>query len=709
MATIFNFMNDNQQFLTDNKEAVEVFSINSSDHEITSVLRNRIAKSEAYFERAPYSLSKTRKMNHELLWGDAYRAGNNYPTLYNSSVKYTEPQIYVGIQTIISYLTGKIHEVESRPFNDTTAGQLIAKDFAKYAEAHGIQFGLIGLLTNVLFDLMEKRVGVIKLTWDPNYNKIGEIIPKHIDPARIVFDHTARRDDNPGFIAEKVNASVQDLLQKFPEKKEEIFEHFNIRAKQPTGNQLSARGDYFETWVTGQNKDGKPEEQLMCFIGGCVLAKSKNPHYLYDVEEEYISNAAPFPPKPYITINLLNDGSSKIDQNSLIEMVANMQHTLNRRKRTIAESAEHYAGLKVWAGDAVDKNDVEDLSGEPDESIVVDGEDVSKAVQKIAPDQLPQYVYQDAADIREQIHAVLGTPPNLRGTESNTETLGEAVMQRDQAEGRMTLLVRALDKFMDQYYAMLYQFVKVYYTEEHWQALAGENGQYDHVMMHRDRIKDGLDVRAKGGSNIPDDDDRLANIGMKLANMDRISTNELYKLLKLPKAEQMFESYVKEKVDPTLLVTNLQQAEGERTAEMDFEIIRAGQDAPAREDPKADHIETHRLQMVRDEYITGKDEDGKLIWTPEKKAAMEAHVTAEIESLRRRAIAMEDKLAANDQAKQNPMLPGSGNVAPDPSIAPTPPGMPPAMPGAPGQPPAPQGGGQPPAPATPPQAPPPQM
>lgn len=625
-------------------------------------------------------------------------------------MKYTEPQIYVGIQTIISYLTSKIHELESRPYNDSTAAQLISKDFAKYAEAHGVDQNLIGLLTNVLFDLMEKRVGVLKMTWDPGYNGIGEIIPKHVDPCRLVFDHTARRDDDPGFIAEKCDGSIQDMLQQFPNKKNEIYEHFGLRAGNATANQLSARGDWFEVWVTGQDKEGAPEQQLVSFIGGTVLLKTRNPHWLYDVEEEYIGNAMPRPPKPYITINLMNDGSSKIDQNSLIELVANLQHTLNRRKRTIAEAAEHYAGLKVWSGDAVDKDDVEDLSGEPDESIVVDGEDVTKAVVKVAPDQLPQYVYTDALDIREQIHAILGTPPNMRGTQSDTETLGEAVMQRDQAEGRMTLLVRALDGFMDRYYKMLYQFVKVYYTEEHWQAIAGENGTYDHIMMHRDRLKDGIDVRAKGGSNIPDDDDRLANIGIKLANMNRISNVDLYQLLKLPKADQMYENYVKETVDPTLLVKNILENEGDRTAEMDFEIIRNGGQAPPREDPKPNHIDTHRIQMTSDEYITGTDDEGRLVWTPEKKQALEEHVQREIESLRRRAIAMEDKLQANADAKASPMVPGGEGMPPVDPNSPMPP-----MPGAPGDPgsqqpgqmpPMPPGEGQPPAPAAPPAAPP---
>lgn len=672
-------MNDNNEaFLSEQKEAIDVFNIDASDFDITTTLRNRIAKSETFYEEDPkYKIKETRKRNQELLWGSHYNAGW-YPTLQNSSIKYEEHQIYSGIQTIIAYLTGRLHEVSAKPFNDTVGARLVAKDFTKFCEAHGVEFNLANLLVRVLYDLMTKRVGVLKLTHDPSYKKIGEIIPRHVDPTKIVFDHTAGTEDNPGFIAEKINCSVQDLCKRFPNKKKQIFEHLGI--KKGTAKQYADRVDYFEVWQTGSDKDGNAEEQLVCFMGGLVLLKARNPHFLYDVEEETIGNYLPMPPKPYITINLLNDGSNKLDQTSLIELVASLQHTLNRRKRTIAEQAERYAGLKVWSGSAVDKEDVEDLSGEPDESIVVDAEDVRTAVQKVAPDFLPQFIYEDAVDIRNTIHSILGTPPNMRGDTSDTETLGEAIMQRDQAAGRMETLVRALDAFMDRYYKMLFQFVKVYYTEEHWKALSGDDGTFEYVMMQRDRLEDGMDVSVKAGSNIPVDDAQMGNIAIKLATMDRLSTSDLYEMLNLPNAKQKYENYVKDKVDPTLLVKTVKEDEGDRTAYMDYEVIKAGKDAPPREDVEAGHIDTHREQMVSDDYQS---------WPADRKAALIEHVQKEIESLTRRAVAQEGKLAAQNAAQQQvdtnetmggsmmPPAPGGEQPpAPTPGGAPAPGQMP---------------------------------
>lgn len=673
-------MNDNnptnQSFLQEQKQAAESFNIDTSDHEITSILRKTINESETFYDSNPaYKIKETRKKNAQILFGDHYKAGS-YPDIRTSSIKYQESQAYAAIQTIISYLTARIPEVEARPWNNSVSGRLIARDFAKYAEAHGVEHNLKGITERILYDLMQKRVGVMKLVNDVSYKGRGEICPRHVDPSRIIIDHKSDLDGNPRFIAEKIPGTLGDIIDTFPDKKAEVFEAYNI--SKGTTKQLATPVERFEVWITGRSKDGKPEEQLVIFMGGIVLLKARNPHWLYDVETEIISNHLPLPPKPYILINLLNDGSNKLDQTSLIELIAPQQHSLNRLKRHILESTERYGGLNVFNSDAVSKEDVEELNFDGDESILVNSEDVTKAVAKVSPNFLPQWILKVAEDLVTTIHSIIGTPPNMRGDTSDTKTLGEAIMQRDQAEGRLQPLVRAMDNFYNKYYAMLFHMMKVHYTEEHWQVIAGEDGTFNYVMMQRDRLADGMDVYVKSGSSLPLDDDRLANIGVKLAEMDRISTLDLYKLLKLPKADEMAQNFIKDKIDPTLLAKNIKEDEGDRTAYQDYEVIMAGKYAPPREDPEAGHIDTHREQMMRDEYVTGTDRDGKVVWDDTKRQAFVEHVKAEVESLRRRAIALEGNIANQTEAAASPMTPGNEGMLPQPGQAPVEPGMTPA-------------------------------
>ena len=214
----------NASFLQEQKQAQELFDIEASDHDITTTLRNRIAASEKFYDSNPaYKIKETRKNNAAMLFGDHYKAGK-YPTLRNSSIQYQEAQIYAAIQTIISYVTSRIPEVESRPWNNSVAGRMIARDFAKYAEAHSVEHDLKAKVERMLYDLAQKRVGAIKLVYDVGYKGKGEICPRHIDPARLIFDHTAGLDDNPGFIAEKIPSTVGGLVDTFPDKKAEIFE-----------------------------------------------------------------------------------------------------------------------------------------------------------------------------------------------------------------------------------------------------------------------------------------------------------------------------------------------------------------------------------------------------------------------------------------------------------------------------------------------------
>src|SRR5690606_35964619 len=197
-----------------------------------------------------------------------------------------------------------------------------------------------------------------------------------------------------------------------------------------------------------------------------------------------------------------------------------------------------------------------------------------------------------------------------------------------------------------------------------------------------DRLKDGLDVMAVHGTNIPLDEERMTNIAVKLKSMNALSTLDMYRLMKLPKADQLFENFVKEQVDPTMLVKDANIEDSDRTAYMDYEVIKAGKMAPPREDPKPGHIDLHRQQMLRDEW------NDPQVWTPEKKAAFEAHLQAEIDSVQRRASGESLAIASKEQEKaETPeFMKPSGQQQPP---APEPPEDPAAKF-------APTGGGQPP-------------
>jgi hypothetical protein len=137
----------------------------------------------------------------------------------------------------------------------------------------------------------------------------------------------------------------------------------------------------------------------------------------------------------------------------------------------------------------------------------------------------------------------------------------------------------------------------------------------------------------------------------------------------------MVQNLVKEHLDPTLLVKSMNDNEGDRTAHMDYEVIKAGKFAMPREDPEPNHIATHREQMMSDEFQT---------LPLEQRQALVTHVQAEMASLQRRADAQQTVVDANEALNTPAMptpLPGETDLPPAPD---------PMMGGAPGAMPAPQ-------------------
>jgi hypothetical protein len=94
----------------------------------------------------------------------------------------------------------------------------------------------------------------------------------------------------------------------------------------------------------------------------------------------------------------------------------------------------------------------------------------------------------------------MGTPSEFSGSkngDAEAETLGQAVMRKNQASGRQDLYVRAIDRFMDRYFQYLVQMMVVWYTERHFFVFNGGDGSFDYVTISRDLIEDGIAVNVK--------------------------------------------------------------------------------------------------------------------------------------------------------------------------------------------------------------------
>jgi len=659
-------------------DSVPALSLDLPDHKIVADLENRIEDSKNYWNEAKgYNLRTDRAKNVKMYLGQYVDEGQ----LYRFQIPYVENEIFVATETIVAYLTSEQPSPEVYPAQDSQQSKILASDLEKGLKGHSGKMELNRHLESAIRNLLLKRVGFLYLWFDPDYGQNGEIRIKSLDPDHVVVDKNAERGANPAFICIYMKNSVEELCYLFPDKKEAIMMEIGAK-KQP--QRMSQTIDWRQVWLTHYDENGAPQEGCVSYFGSLVLDKYKNPNWMYaNVKKNFLD----MPLKPIIPLNYINDGTHWIDSTTPVEQASWIQEVLNKRGRQIMENADAANGMLVISSDAMSMDDAENLTGDPNQKLVIDtkGEPIGDLIDNIQGRELPAYVIDDKVDLRNTVHSIMGTPPQMRGDDSSqAETLGENLMMKNQATGRQDLIVRAVDACLNRYFNYLVQMMTVHYTDKHFMTINSNDGDFDYITLHRDLIEKGCSVTVKNGSTLPFDKSRQEAIAMNLAKGQLIDPLNLYKDLHMDSPQKRYDAWAKWKTDPMALARDALDELDDTTAYIDYIEALAGKKVKPRDDASKEHVLIHRKQMISDQFLTAS----RTVQTN-----FIAHVAAEVQSLQLRtdldAMAMQGAMAL---APQNPIQP-----APPPQAPMGPPGM---TPGAP--PPSPGGGAMPPGAGMPP-------
>jgi len=581
-------------------DELPILTLDAPDEILVDDLYKRIQDSQAYWDKADgFNLNEARQENKRLHNGQQI----NTSRLYRFQVPYVENEIFVATETIIAYLTSQQPQPEVYPSQDNIQARKFATDLEKALTAHSEKFELSRKMEASVRNLLLKRVGLLKLRFDPNFGEHGEIIPEIIDPEMVVIDKNAVQDGNPAFISHTLKFSVEELVARFPDKKEEIYKDLGF------GKDATARMTDIvtvrEVWFTHYD-NGEAEEAVIWLMDHIVLDKMKNPNWLYNH-----FNFLDTPKKPFIPLNYVNDGSHWIDFTTPVEQAANIQNILNKRGRQIMESADKANGILVISTDSgLTKDDAQNLTGDPNQKLIIKtaGQPVNSLIYNVPGRDLPSYVIDDKLDARQTIHNLMGTPPQMTGNDtggSSNKTLGETLMMKNQATGRQDLIVRAIDAFMYKYFNMLVQMMLVWYTEKHFFVYNGGDGDFDYITLHRDLIKKGMQVSVKSGTTLPFDKSRQEAVALQLAKMQMIDPYNLYRDLHMDRAQKRYDAWFKWKTNPQALARDVEDEDAETKAYVEFMEVMAGKKVEPAEDASKEHVLSHRKQMLTDEFMNG--------------------------------------------------------------------------------------------------------
>ena len=394
-------------------------------------------------------------------------------------------------------------------------------------------------------------LGAVKIGWNMERD---EIAVEAIRPQQLIFDPDAITDECE-YIGEYIGHfkidSAKDLIERFPQKGEEIKK---VLGKDNLGTRLR----YVEWWTN---------DFVFWTMKDIVLSKAKNPHWNYNqeqqveildelgnpiIETQTIQGKNHFKIRkiPFAFLSVFNLGKGPFDDTNLIEQVLPLQDIVNKRVRQIDKNADNTNGGSVVSGDHFTKEQASQV-GEAlrkGQTVWVPNGDINRAYKRDVAPALPQFIYQNLIDSRDQIRGIFGTTGlSAQGIKSE-ETVRGKILVRGQDTDRSSLIVDQVEQLYDYIFNWFIQMMMVYYdTPRSITSSAGE-------MISSEEFVWPLVVSVKEGSLIPKDRLTQRNEAIELFSAGAMDPLTLAERLEMPNPKEFVQRLIAWKTNPITLI-----------------------------------------------------------------------------------------------------------------------------------------------------------
>ena len=380
-------------------------------------------------------------------------------------------------------------------------------------------------------------LGAVKIGWNMERD---EIDVEAIRPQQLILDPDAITDECE-YIGEYIGHfridPAKDLIERFPKKGEEIKK---VLGKDNLGTRLR----YVEWWTN---------DFVFWTMKDIVLSKAKNPHWNYDRNEETQTgenelgeptfgtqtiqgrNHFRIRKIPFAFLSVFNLGKGPFDDTNLIEQVLPLQDIVNKRVKQIDRNADNTNGGAVVSGDHFTKEQASQV-GEAlrkGQTVWVPIGDINRAYKRDMAPALPQFIYQDLLDSRDQIRGIFGTTGlSAQGIKSE-ETVRGKILVKGQDTDRAALIVDQVEQLYDYIFNWFIQMMLVYYdTPRPVTSSAGEG------TISSEEFIWPLVVSVKEGSLIPKDRLTQRNEAVELAQAGLLDPLTLAEKLEMPNPKE---------------------------------------------------------------------------------------------------------------------------------------------------------------------------
>lgn len=574
----------------------QINDVKINDVTLAGMVKRRAQNSKAHWE-SKYGLERLRKENTKL-----------YDSSYLKDILIDERwekifgdnRLFVAVRTVASFLTTRLTQPEVTPSDDEPLALQFANDFENVLVKQADKVQARQKVKLCVQDLLSgQRIGIGKWVYNPAKDCLEF---EHLSPDSVVVDHTVKQFEEPTFMQETQKRTVQKIITQFPDKKEDLFLKLNIQKGVPA--QLEVEKEITENWLFIEKK-GKQQLIICWMYQDLVLGKTSDPNWM-----KARPNLIDYPMMPYVFFNFINDGSGLIDNTSFIEQAQYSQKNYESLGQRIVEDAQYGGiGVPVFGKDAIDQGEASKVKFSPVQRIILDTNDVSKGFTTWQSGNMPSFIPDEKYDSRNNIDNIFGTPNIFRGEQSKNQTLGQDIIVRDQAEGRQSELIDAIDVGMTRFYQLEGQFIYRYFDEDKYYRYLGDDGKFVKLIISQERIAKYADIgiNVKSGTNIPIDRAQRRATVIKIA--DRIPTLTLYKELGIEDPEETYKLYLLEQADPKAALEDVDKQIFDREAEEHLIMVIGGELPEEPDDLSETYINYLTEYLLTDKFSLLQQDD----------------------------------------------------------------------------------------------------
>lgn len=468
-------------------------------------------------------------------------------------------RIFRDVESVINALIANLPKPNFVPTRNTPESKQLAqrneKFFIKKYDDRNVKEVMRKGFRNLYFG----RLIVLKPFWN---TKLNDFDVRSIDPRNIRVSKGATKEDDSEFVIEEITDNLISVYERFPEKGEEILKEKGYSPDTLADAYINnPEVKYKEAWINS--------EIVVCKMNTVILSVTRNPYWDWDglivtrdeykqlkdlggqqkkdflmnvrvqqkvrmtpqvagdaaaaettegavgpetrqetqmTQEEmqaYYFNHFDYPRKPYIFATIFNNENTPIGQTDMITQSIPLQEGIDRRKQDIDENASLVNGQIKVDSSVMSKADAQKLRYEA--RGLIWGKGVKDGVTRETGQALPQFVYEDMVDSRNEIDNIMGASAAFRGEREGQETKAGRLALIDQSYMALNELVQVGDYCAQELFNWFYQLAKVRYTEHHYAKDMGKDGVLEEIALMQDDFEDGAEVKVIKGKMLPED------------------------------------------------------------------------------------------------------------------------------------------------------------------------------------------------------------